>query len=325
MTRKKGNMCTKCGVRHSAPTGKKCAHVKETENSTVNSQLGSVSNGIQASPSEVPKAVDADHLAPAVEVEERMDVVERSVTQMKSMMAQVLLAVGVKETDQELTESQVEPSSGEDDFVQVRSRKKKKSKRSHKKTSRRTRSTSASSVTSASESEEGNTKQYAQKRFLAKDVKAKSVEDILLIGVKSIEKALTDKCDPLPVVRHVKFLAEKATKRMFEPVAFIKYDEAVRKRVNETGIAQFGVIETDEVYSHFSIENTVKVTAKSSTFVKGGRGARAGASANKSEIHCIRFNNYAEGCKGRCSYLHACYVCESKDHGKRECPKKVNK
>ena len=183
MTCKKGNMCTKCGVRHSAPTGKKCAFVKETENSSVNSQPGAVSNGIQASPQDLPKAVIADHLAPAVEVEERMDVVERSVTQMKTMMAQVLLAVGVKETDQELTESQVEVTSEDDGFVQVRSRKKKKSKRSHKKKNRRARSTSASSVTSGSESEEGNTKQYAQKRFLAKDIKAKSVEDIILIGV----------------------------------------------------------------------------------------------------------------------------------------------
>ena len=216
-------------MRHSAPTGKKCAYVKETEDSTVKSQGGAVFNGLQASPQVLPNAVDADRLAHAVQVvEERMDVVERSVTQMKTMMSQVLLAVGVKETDQELTESQVEVTSEDDGFVQVRSRRKKKSKRSHKK-HRRTRSTSASSVTSASETEEGNTKQYAQKRFLAKDVKPKSVEDILLIGVKSIEKALTEKCDPLTVVRHVKFLAEKATKRMFEPVAFIKYDEAVRK------------------------------------------------------------------------------------------------
>ena len=44
MTHKKGNMCTNCGVRHSAPTGKKCAYVKETENSSVNSQPGAVSN-----------------------------------------------------------------------------------------------------------------------------------------------------------------------------------------------------------------------------------------------------------------------------------------
>ena len=187
----------------SAPT-----YVKETEESTVKSQGGAVSNGPQASPQVLPSAVDADRLAPAVQVEERIDVVEKSVSQMKTMISQVLRAVGVKETDQELTESQVEMSSDDDGFVQVRSRRKKKSKRSHKK-HRRTRSTSASSVTSGSEEEEGNTKQYAQKKLLAKDVKPKSVEDILLIGVKSIEKAVTEKGVPLPVVRHVKFLAEK--------------------------------------------------------------------------------------------------------------------
>ena len=66
------------------------------------------------------------------------------------MMSQVLKAVGVKETDQELTESQVEMSSSDDGFVQVRLRRKKRSKRSHKK-HRHARSTSASSVTSASE------------------------------------------------------------------------------------------------------------------------------------------------------------------------------
>ena len=111
---------------------------------------------------------------------------------------------------------------------------------------------------------------------------------------------------------------------MFEPVAFIKYDEAIRKRVNEMGVSQFGVIETDEVYSHFSIENTVKVTAKSSTFVKSGRGTARSGNVNKSDTHCIRFNNYDGRCKGRCSYLRACYVCESKEHGKRDCPKKEN-
>ena len=66
---------------------------------------------------------------------------------------------------------------------------------------------------------------------MAKDVKAKTVEDILLIGIKTIEKMVTEKSDPLPVIRHVKFLAEKSTKKMFEPVAFVKYDEAVRSHV----------------------------------------------------------------------------------------------
>ena len=112
---------------------------------------------------------------------------------------------------------------------------------------------------------------------------------------------------------------------MYEPVAFVKYDEAIRDCVNDKGVGQFDIIETDEVYSHFSIENTVKVSGKVSGMAEGGRGSGRLSSVNKTETHCIRFNNYDVGCKGRCGYLHACYVCESKDHGKRDCPKKANK
>ena len=63
---------------------------------------------VKSAPLQVlPNAVDADLLAPAGQVEERIDVVEKSVSQMKTMISQVLRAVGVKETDKELTESQV--------------------------------------------------------------------------------------------------------------------------------------------------------------------------------------------------------------------------
>ena len=47
------------------------------------------------------------------------------VTEMKTMMAKVLRAVGVKEKGKELTDSHVEVSS-DDEFVDVRSRKKKR-------------------------------------------------------------------------------------------------------------------------------------------------------------------------------------------------------
>ena len=95
------------------------------------------------------------------------------------MMSKMLKAVGVKEKGDELTDSPVEMSS-DDGFVQVRSRKKKRSKRSHR-NHRRSHacSSSSSSESPASDNEEGNTKEFAQKRFLAKDLKAKSVEDII--------------------------------------------------------------------------------------------------------------------------------------------------
>ena len=44
----------------------------------------------------------------------------------------------------------------------------------------------------ASETEEGNTKHIAQKKFLSKGVTAKSGEDILLIGIKTTEKVVKE-------------------------------------------------------------------------------------------------------------------------------------
>ena len=102
-------MCAKCGVRHGAPPGKKCTRQGEGDKPLTESQERAVSNGLQASPSVGLKAVDADHLARAAD--ERIDKVENSVTEMKTMMTKMLKAVGVKETENELTESPIEMSS----------------------------------------------------------------------------------------------------------------------------------------------------------------------------------------------------------------------
>ena len=53
-------------------------------------------------------------------------------------------------------------------------------------------------------------------------MKAKTVENVILIEVKSIEKVISKKGDLVPVIRHVKCLAEKAAKKIFEPIAHIK-------------------------------------------------------------------------------------------------------
>ena len=103
-------------------------------------------------------------------------------------------------------------------------------------------------------------------------MKAYSVEDILLTEIKTVDKAVNDKNNPSPVLKHVRCITQKATKKMFKPVAYIKYDEAICERANGKGIEQFGIIETDEVYFHFSLENTVNVSQKSQSKAKGGRG-----------------------------------------------------
>ena len=144
MTHKK-NLCAKCGVCHGAPTGKKCVRQGEGDKLLMESQGGGggISNSLQASPLVMPKADDADHLARTAD--DRIVKVEQTVTEMRTMMAEVLKAIGVKENQEELTDSPVEMSS-DDSFVEVRSRKKKQSKRSHRSHRRsHARSTSSSS------------------------------------------------------------------------------------------------------------------------------------------------------------------------------------
>ena len=101
MTRKK-NLC------HSAPTGKKCARQDKGDKCVTESQEGTVSKGLQAFPPVKPKkADDADHLTRAADRGE-------SVTEMRTMMAKVLKALGVKERGEDLTDSPVEVSSDEE-------------------------------------------------------------------------------------------------------------------------------------------------------------------------------------------------------------------
>ena len=64
-------------------------------------------------------------------------------------------------------------------------------------------------------------------------------------------------------MRHLKFVSEKVSKACFNFEAVAGYDQAVRDRELE-GYSQFSIIETEEVFTHFSVENTVKKVDKSS-------------------------------------------------------------
>ena len=91
----------------------------------------------------------------------------------------------------QLTESSRDKSA-EEGYVEARSRKKK---RRSKNAPFKAPSLSVFYVfvaLPASETEEGNTKHIAQKQFLSKGVKAKSGEDILLIGIKTTEKVVKE-------------------------------------------------------------------------------------------------------------------------------------
>ena len=114
MTRTK-NLCQKCGVRQGASTGKKCARGEEIPEIVSELQVGTVSNenGLQAHPPVGSKtAVIADH--PCLAVEERVEAVEGSVSEMKEMMKVELEAVKGKDKKEALTDSTVVVSTDDE-------------------------------------------------------------------------------------------------------------------------------------------------------------------------------------------------------------------
>ena len=64
--------------------------------------------------------------------------------------------------------------------------------------------------------------------------------------------------DQIPALKHLKFVSEKVSKGCFDFEAVAGYDQAVRERVALDGYAQFAVIETEEVFTQFLVENTIK-------------------------------------------------------------------
>ena len=201
--------------------------------------------------------------------------------------------------------------------VKDRSRQKHKPAKPLKPRPRRQKSSSSSdSSSSDSWEEKGDTKRFARKRFFPKDFKVKRNEEIVHACVKTVDKVMNEGGDPSHAMRHLQFISEKVSKACFNFEAVADYDQAVRDRVELEGYSQFSIIETEEVFTHFSVENTVKKVEKA----KNGKYKPASANGAKTNGICFRFNS-EEGCTGKCYFIHKCTECDSKSHGKKDCKK----
>ena len=322
MGKKKFNLCTKCNFRHASPTGKGClagggeqALDKPLEDETIQGGQASSREGLDG-------RCDSPNRRKAGSSQERMEKIEQDMTAMGDKL-DVIIANMKKPT---LAVSDEEEVVGDwtKDIADAWSEVKDCSRQKHKpakplkpRPRRQKSSSSADSSSSDSLEEKGDTKRFARKRFFPKDFKVKRSEEIVHACVKTVDKVLNEGGDPLHAMRHLKFISEKVSKACFNFEAVAGYDQAVRDRVELEGYTQFAIIETEEVFTHFSVENTVKKTEKAKN------GKYKPASGAKTNGICFRFNS-EEGCTGKCYFIHKCTECDSKSHGKKDC-KKSNK
>ena len=104
-------------------------------------------------------------------------------------------------------------------------------------------------------------KRYLRKKFLEGDDKVKTGDDLLLVGVKTVEKIIEDGDNPIPCVKHLRMLTEKVAKNVYKVDSLCKYDAAVRKRAGLVGVEECGNIKHDEMFTYFTYNNTVKATS----------------------------------------------------------------
>ena len=92
-------------------------------------------------------------------------------------------------------------------------------------------------------------------------------------------------------------MSEKASKDVFEAIAFIQYDENVRERAGEVGPSAFSGVVQEDALRFFSVENMKRKKQAGKAATQGGR--------KQSDTICIRYND--TGCDAKnCYYVHKC-------------------
>ena len=79
-------------------------------------------------------------------------------------------------------------------------------------------------------------KKYSRKKSLEGDDRVTAGDDLLLVGVKTVERIIQDGDDPLPYVKHLRMLTEKVAKNVYKVDSLCKYDAAVCKRAGLVGV-----------------------------------------------------------------------------------------
>ena len=258
MGRKK-RYCNKHGLSHFPPTGKKCPGPEFCDISL----SGEIKDATgQQIPSIPKKHLAADHLAPAVDesLSERVMAVEEALEENSERLDQILeLLKEGKDINLPCVKSSEDEIPKKPERASCTKAKTKKRDPSPSLSSSSDESTCSTSPEKEKKKKDP-AKRYARKKFLEGDDKVKTGDDLLLVGVKTIERIIEEGGNPLPCVKHLRMLTEKVAKNVYKVDSLCKYDAAVRKRAGLEGVEEFGNIKHDEMFTYFTYDNTVKAT-----------------------------------------------------------------
>lgn len=145
--------------------------------------------------------------------------------------------------------------------------------------------------------------------FPDEDFKVANFEGVMLALFKSLEMFIDENHDINGLVRHGRFMAEKAVADVYVPETFVNFDRHIRSMASKKGYASFDEVSELDKARFFNLENYKEVRALKT---KGKQG-------KKSNGTCRRFNS-DQGCYVKsCPYVHRCQFCEVYGHAVKDC------
>ena len=276
MGKKKFNLCMKCNFRHALPTGKGCLARDGEQALDKPIEDETIQGGQVSSRVGLNDHCDSPNRRKAGSSQERIEKIEQDMTAMGGKLD--LIIANMKGPTLEVMEENEVVGDWTKDIAEAWSEVKDRSRQKHK----------------------------PAKPLKPRPRRQRSSSS----SDSSSSDSLEEKGDTRRFARKRFFPKDFKVKRSEEIVhACVK---TVDKVLNEGGTHRTRCV----IFTHFSVENTVKKVEKA----KNGKYKLANANGAKTNGICFRFNS-EEGCAGKCYFIHKCSECDSKAHGKKDCKK----
>lgn len=299
--KKNGRFCSKCEVRHSAPTGKKCRNepvddgnrfvglydeLEKTDNHPdVEAKAGhSETDDFGAGSLKLGYGHGADLRRLEFKMEDR-------ITRLESLVLSTLEELKRPKAQAGHPSGRVSEANSESSEDELFTTSRKQQPKTHRREPK-----------------------YSHDCFTKEGEAVNNFNTVVLAGVRMIRQLSEAGENILPVLKHMEFVAKKSTMGSYRQEAYVSYDRAVRSRAEMEGLSAFGEIATEEVATSFCSENLYVNTGK-------GPSTKSRQSAKrKATKYCRAFNESVCDFKS-CVYSHTCMACDDNTHGKQDCSK----
>lgn len=293
--KKNTRFCSKCQVRHGAPTGKKCRGTLDDNRNRfvelyrdfgdVESKEKSSHKNAAAAEAELELSADSSVADFGnTELQQLEFKLQDRITRLENLVVSAMTELKEGRGGESKKKASAPDTDSSDEDLFTKSSRKREKRREPR---------------------------FSQQQFALEGEGINSFQAVVLVGVRLARQLCSNNEEVGPVLQHLEFISKKALMGSYRHEAFISYDRAVRGRAELEGTEAFSKIATEEVATSFCAENL------SNSFK--GQGGKTQSQAKKRPVKYCRAYNESSCTFKNCVFNHVCMACNVPGHGKIDC------